>query len=180
VTGVAAEVDLKLPDIVTLSIQQAIAPNMRLLGTVEWSNWSRFEELRVKSTGTGATVLGAATPGSTVGVIDAKWSDGWFFSLGGEYDYSKDLMLRAGVAYEISPVDDPTKRIIGIPDSDRVWVSLGGTYKWSANTSFDFAYTHIFLDDARFTRTTLGTGLTLNGSVDAATDILSVSLKTKW
>jgi len=178
--GVSGEVELKLPDIVTLSLQQALSPNLRLLGTVEWSNWSRFEELRVKSTGTGITVLGPATPGSTVAVIDAKWDDGWFFSLGAEYDYSKTLTLRGGVAYEISPISDPTKRIIGIPDSDRVWLSLGATWKYSEMLTFDLAYTHIFLDDARFDRNTLGTGLNLKGSVEASTDILAVSMKTKW
>lgn len=179
-TGVASEVDVKLPDIVTLSIQQALAPNLRLLGTVEWSNWSRFNELRVTATGTGITVLGAKTPGQTVAVIDANWENGWFFSLGTEYDYTKTLTLRGGLAYEISPVTDPTKRIIGIPDSDRIWASLGATYKYSEKLTFDIAYTHIFLDDARFDRNTIGTGLNLKGSVDASTDILSVSMKTKW
>lgn len=176
----ASTVDLKLPDIVTLSIRQAVSPTMRLLGTVEWSNWSRFKELRVVSDATGPTVLGPATPGSTIGTIDANWSDGWFFSAGGEYDYSPVLTLRAGAAYEISPVDSPEKRIIGIPDSDRIWLSIGATYKYSESTSFDLAYTHIFLEDSEFTRRTLGANLPVNGDVEASTDIISASMKTRW
>lgn len=168
-TAYRGEVDVKLPDIVTLSLQQALAPNLRLLGTVEWSNWSRFKELRVKDTRGIAADL----------VIEADWVDGWFFSAGAEYDYSKSLTLRGGVAFEMSPVDDPKKRIIGIPDSDRIWVSLGASYKWSEHTTLDFAYTHIFLDDAKFDRTALGTNLNIKGSVDASTDIISASLKTK-
>ena len=35
------------PDIVTLSLRQEMTPNMRLLGTVQWENWSRFKQLSV-------------------------------------------------------------------------------------------------------------------------------------
>ena len=169
-TSVNASVDLKLPDIVTLSLRQAVAPNMRLLGTVEWSHWGVFDELRVKA------------QGLTDRVIDARWSDSWLFSVGGEYDLNRALTLRTGVGYEISPVDDPTKRIIGIPDSDRIWVSLGASYRYSESTTIDFAYTHIFLEDSELRRTTLAqTGsLPVVADVEAKTDIISVAVKTRW
>ncbi len=160
-------VDVKLPDIVTLSLRQAMAPNMRLLGTVEYTSWSVFDELRVKRQ-VGADV-----------VIDAKWSDSWLFSVGGEYDVNRALTLRTGVGYEISPVDDPTKRIVGIPDSDRIWASIGASYKYSASTTIDFAYTHIFLKDAELDRLSQQ-GLRVVADVEAKTDILSVALKTRW
>ena len=166
---VAADVELKLPDIVTLSLRQAVAPNMRLLGTVEWTHWSRFDELRVKS----------ANSGATLAAIPANWSDSWLFSVGGEYDVNQALTLRTGVGYEISPVDDPTKRIVGIPDSDRIWASIGASYKYSASTTVEFAYTHIFLEDAELRRTSLQ-GYAVVADVEARTDILSVALKTRW
>ncbi len=164
-----ASVDLKLPDIVTLSLRQAVAPNMRLLGTVEWTNWSVFDELRV----------GHKSNGAADSVIDARWSDSWLFSVGGEYDVNQALTLRTGIGYEISPVDDPTKRIVGIPDSDRIWTSIGASYKWSQSTTIDLAYTHIFLDDASLKRTSL-TGVAITADVQASTDIISVALKTRW
>ncbi|MEQ1612347.1 MAG: outer membrane protein transport protein [Hyphomicrobiaceae bacterium] len=166
-TSYKGTADVKLPDIVTLSLNQALSPNMRLLGTVEWSNWSRFQELRVQGGGVADIV------------IPANWSDGWFFSIGAEYDYSQKLTLRTGVGYEISPIDDPKKRLIGIPDSDRIWLSVGGNYKITQATSVDVAYTHVFLDDSRFDRDTT-TGRNLKGSIEASTDILSVGLKTKF
>lgn len=174
-----AEVDIELPDIVTLSMRQSIAPNMRLLGTVEWSHWSRFEELRVVSKGIGPTVLGLALPGTTIATIPANWEDGWFFSLGGEYDLPSLGTLRAGIAYEISPVDSPDKRFVAIPDNDRIWLSLGATVQITPSMTADLAYTHIFIEDGDFTRTTLA-GIPLTGNVEASTDILAVSLKTKW
>jgi long-chain fatty acid transport protein len=163
--------EVNLPDIVTLSLNQSISNNMRLMGTVEWSNWSRFKELRVSDTsGAGNAPL----------VIPANWSDGWFFSVGGEYDYSKQLTLRTGFGYEISPIDDDKKRLVGVPDSDRVWASFGGTYRLSEATHIDFAYTHVFFEEARFDRNNTNDTLTLKGSVDASTDIFSLGLKTKF
>jgi long-chain fatty acid transport protein len=162
--------EVKLPDIVTLSIRQDISSTTRLMGTVEWSNWSRFNELRVKdTTGKNADLI-----------IDANWSNSTFFSVGGEYDYSKKLTMRAGMAYEYSPINDPKKRLVGVPDSNRIWASLGGTYNMTEATSLDLAYTHVFLQDSTFERNNTANSLTLKGTIEASTDILSVGVKTKF
>lgn len=163
----SAEAKLELPDIVTLSLTQTIAPNMRLLGTIEWTNWSRFESLRLDIAG---------APDVT---IPANWSDGWFFALGGEYDHGERLTLRAGAAYEVSPVESPQQRIITVPDADRIWLSAGASYRWSETTTVDLAYTHIFFDDARFDRTSPA-GFVLEGETENAADIVTVGLKMKW
>jgi long-chain fatty acid transport protein len=168
-TGTA---DVNLPDIVTLSLRQEITAASRLLATVEWANWSRFKELRVKDkSGVNADL-----------VIDANWSNSTFYSLGGEYDYSKALTLRTGIAYEYSPIDDAKKRLIGVPDSNRVWLSFGGSYKVTELTTLDLAYTHVFLQDSRFDRSvTAGpAALREQGSIEASTDIISLGLKSKF
>jgi long-chain fatty acid transport protein len=172
VAPVGAKAEVKLPDIVTLSLRQAVASNMRVLGTVEWTNWSRLDALTVSTAS--PTALGSKLS------IDTKWSDGWFFSAGGEYDYSTDLTLRAGAAYEISPVDDPSKRLTTIPDNDRVWLNIGASYKYSEATTLDFAYSHVFVMDGDFKRTNLSKQITETGSVDAAVDLISVGLRTRW
>lgn len=168
---IPANADLDLPDIVTLSIRQAIAPNMRLLGTVEWSNWSRFKELNLVSP---AGVPLIPRP------IDANWSDGWFFALGGEYDLNPGMTLRAGAAYEISPVDDPTKRFTSIPDADRVWLSAGASVQLTDSMSADFAYTHVFIENGDFDRRALVSNAQITGFAESQVDIFSASLKTKW
>jgi long-chain fatty acid transport protein len=160
--------ELNLPDIVTLSIRQALGANMRLLGTVEWTNWSRFQSLQLTN---------AVSPLPLF--IPADWSDSWLFALGGEYDMSPGMTLRAGLGYEISPVDDPSKRFTSIPDNDRVWLSAGGTVKLSDAVTADFAYTHVFVETGDFNRTTLA-GNVITGQSEAGVDIFAVSLKTRW
>ena len=191
VRSVAAKATLELPNIVTLSLRQDLTPGFRLLGTVEWEQWSRFKELKLVSNGNSASAVGggvivpnqsvftATLPGQTIGVLPANWSDGWFFSLGGEYDFSRQLTLRAGGAYEISPVDAAQKRLIGLPDNDRYWASLGATYKWTDATTIDFSYSHVFVKDGPIDRNSL-TGLNVKGNVEASIDIISVGLRTRW
>jgi long-chain fatty acid transport protein len=107
--------------------------------------------------------------------IEANWDDGYFLSGGLEYDYSDKLTVRGGVAYEWSPVQEASQRLITVPDADRVWLSVGATYKYSEATSFDFAYTHIFVEDGDIIRPS---GFT--GESESSVDIIGVSMKTKW
>jgi long-chain fatty acid transport protein len=160
--------EVKLPDIVTLSLRQAVASNMRLMGTVEWTNWSRFDALTL------------SLPGGNSLPISTRWSDGWFFSAGGEYDYSSALTLRAGAAYEISPVDAPSKRLTTIPDNDRVWLNIGASYKYSENTTIDFAYSHVFVQDGDFARSPIGGAAVFSGNIDASVDLISIGYRKRW
>lgn len=159
---------LKLPDLVTLSIRQEITPRARLLGTVEWTNWSRFQSLDLISDGVGGKLA-----------VPANWSDGWFFSVGGEYDYTPAITLRTGVAYEMSPEDTATKRFTTIPDNNRVWLNLGASYKWSESVSLDVSYAHIFVQDGAFDRTS-PLGIPVTGTIDASCDLVSVGMRTVW
>lgn len=166
---VQADADIELPDIVTVSLEQALTPSIRVSATFEWANWSRLEKLEVYN-------------GQTNGIIqtiETNWDDSYYYAVGADVDVSSTLTVRAGVAYEISPTSSPEKRLTSIPDADRLWVSGGGTYKWSEATSFDFAYTHIFVDDARFNRNA-SVGVNIQGEVESSVDIISASMKTRW
>jgi long-chain fatty acid transport protein len=159
-------------------VRHAISPTVRVLGEAEWVNWSRLGVIPVVIT---EPIPGLVPAGSTVANFDFQWRDGWLFSLGGEYDWSPQLTLRTGVAYEISPVDGATTRLVQDPDSDRVWLSLGASYKMSAKTRLDFSYSHVFYEnDAPFNRVTASTLFTtppLLGTADISMDLISVGFK---
>ncbi|SFV38577.1 OmpP1/FadL family transporter [Hyphomicrobium facile] len=165
--NVPATAKVNLPDIVTLSARQEITPTTRLMGTVEWKNWSVFKDLPL------------TTPGGTL-AVDANWHDGWFFSVGGEYDYSPLLTLRSGVAYEISPVQDPSERLVQIPDNNRVWLSIGASYKWSDSITLDAGYSHIFVQDGGVNLNTVTDIGPFTGTAQASIDLFSVGMRTKW
>ena len=81
--------NLTLPDEVTLSVRQNVSRQLALLGTVEWQNWSRVQNVA-------ATSAGCA--GGVCEVLNLNYRDGWFYSIGAEYAYSPWLTLRTGIA----------------------------------------------------------------------------------
>jgi len=173
-----AQASIQLPDMLALGVRHAVSPSVRVLGEVEWVNWSRLGVIPVVIN----APLGPVPAGTTVANFDFQWRDGWLFALGGEYDWSPNLTLRTGVAYEISPVDGPTTRLVQDPDSDRIWLSLGASYKMTDKTRLDFSYSHVFFEnDAPFNRvpgSTLFTAPPLLGTADASMDVVSVGFKT--
>jgi long-chain fatty acid transport protein len=175
-----AEAGLTLPEQVTFSLRQAVGPSWAVLGTVEWTNWSRLGDVAAVGTGCGPT--------GVCEVLNLNFRDGWFFSVGAEYAYSPTLLLRGGVAYEISPIDDRARTIL-LPDSNRVFLSAGASYKYSEQIILDLAYSHIFVGDADFCigsgggNTHCNSGTTtvlLSGSSDASVDIVSVGLRYRF
>ena len=176
---------LTLPDELTLSARQIVGPRLAIMGTVEWQNWSRLQNVAAVGSGCGA--------GGICEVLNLNYRDGWFYSLGAEYAYSPTLLLRAGIGYETSPIQDRTRDIL-IPDSNRIFVSAGGSYTYSEQISFDLGYAHLFFQDAPFciasaaqnggsSHCNAGTSppaVLLRGSADNSADIVAVGLRYKF
>jgi len=171
---------LNLPATVSIGLRQRLTPQWTALGTFEWSNWSRIGTSNImQASGAPATIVG--TP------VTAKflWSDGWFVSGGAEYQWNDRLAVRGGVGFEKSPVTDGVRSPL-LPDNDRVWASLGATYKWSNKVTLDAAYSHIFVKStpidisAASGNPLFASGVSYIGSVDAHVDIISVALKYRW
>ncbi len=116
------------PEIVTLGVRQRVTAAFTLAGTVEWTNWSRLKTPGIVNAATGAPIQ----------PFPFDYEDGWFFSLGGEYAVNENLTARAGIGYELSPVSTAV-RSTRLPDDDRLWLGIGGTYTHGA-FSFDLAY----------------------------------------
>jgi long-chain fatty acid transport protein len=138
----SASTTVNLPDIVSLGIRQRVDARWTLLGTVEWSNWSRI--------GTSNIMLPNGSPTTILGhpfAIPFEYRDGWFFSGGAEYIWSDRLTLRAGAGYDNSPVTDQV-RVPLVPDNNRILASVGASWQVSKFMHFDVAYLHEWIKDA--------------------------------
>jgi len=170
--GGPIEADVETPGKATLSFSQAVAPNMRVLGTIDWTNWSTLDVVRVRPAPTAI--------GKTI-TLDFQWHDAWFFALGGEWDVNPQLTLRAGGAYEMSPIRNPTERLVQLPDADRIWLSLGATYRLNDTTALNFGYSHVFVEDASLQRgLTTAPAPVLFADTNSRVDIVSVGLTMRW
>jgi len=169
---------LKLPDMVSLGLRQRLDAQWTLLGTVEWTNWSRIGTSTVYQGGAPVFVGPAAV------TLPFQFKDGWYFALGAEYQWNDRLTLRAGAGYEKSPITDMV-RIPLLPDNDRTWLSGGLTYKVTNALSFDFAYSHLFVKNSNIDVSAASgnpwfDGVTYQGNVKAHIDIVSVALKYRF
>jgi long-chain fatty acid transport protein len=172
----SVDATLNLPDIVSLGIRQQVNPQWTVMGTVEWSNWSRIGTTNVNQLG-GAPAL----VGGSAFRVPFEYEDGWFFSAGAEYRWNERLTLRGGVGYEISPITDQV-RTPRLPDNDRFWASMGLSWKVAPFMRFDLAYTHLWIKDPNVNITAASGNPSFSassgpyvGTVSAHTDLFSAS-----
>ncbi|WP_158292193.1 OmpP1/FadL family transporter [Paracraurococcus ruber] len=162
---------LGTPDTINLGLTQRLDERWTLLGGLEWTNWSRFRELIVN--------FDSGRPAS---ITEERWHDSLFASVGAEYRWNDDLSLRAGFAYDQSPVRN-AERTPRIPDSDRYWLSVGASWQVHPNATLSLAYTHIFSPEANVTLSDPGPRNTnlfrgnLNATYQASVDIVTAQLR---
>ena len=172
--------DLETPAIATASVRQRLSERLTLLGTVQWTNWSDLNQVVVKARSTNPNL--GAVAGSPVAVIPLNWHDGWLFSGGLEYEVSERTTIRSGVAYEESPIQHAVERSARLPDTNRIWLSVGATRNISAATTLNLAYSHVFFEDGSIDRTTefpVG-DIRLLGRAEQDVDVFAVSVNIKF
>ena len=137
-----SEATVKTPDTVMLTGTWEATDSLRLSGLIRWANWSNFEKLSVKSEvpfagATGNSMIDGVAGALKNHTIENDWEDTWLFSVGADYAINGNWTVRGGVAYEKDPIADQSKRMAVIPDTDRLWLTLGSTYKYNDQLQFD-------------------------------------------
>jgi long-chain fatty acid transport protein len=176
--------NITLPDELTIGLRQRITNDVTMLAGFEWTHWSLFNRFPVFVT-TQPSVLFPPI-GSPVTTLAFRYNDGWFGSLGGEYKWNSNLTLRAGVALEKSPISTSVRNV-RIPDSDRLWTSLGASYRYNEKLSFDLSYAHLFMRSAPIAILNAANpafgpppGLPFAANTKAHVDIVSVGINYRW
>lgn len=129
--------DIKLPDTLTLSLDHHLSGQWEVLADLAWTGWSKIPVLQFNYANNNASL--ASTP--------ENWRDTWRAAFGGIYRASDQWKLRMGIAYDQSPVSD-AYRTPRLPDNNRLWLSLGGQYRFDKDSALDVSYAHIFVKDS--------------------------------
>ena len=124
--------DPELPASWILSGYHKFSEKWGTTATVKYTQWHRFSVFPAYSSGTGNLD------------VQYRWKDAWNFALGQDYYLNENWTLRAGLAWDQSPVPNSTYRTNRIPDTDRLWTSFGVSYA-TGNHQFDFGYAHLFM-----------------------------------
>ncbi|WP_077529485.1 OmpP1/FadL family transporter [Vreelandella utahensis] len=146
-----ASVPLDIPPSATFGARHKLSEDVTLLFGATWARWSDFEELDIYSAEGGTGAVSGTLDRNPITHITEKWEDTWQYNLGATWQANQEWKLKAGYAWDESPVD--SYNTARIPSQDRHWLTLGAQFA-PANTDWkvDAAVgTLIFDGDAKFT-----------------------------
>ena len=159
-TGVTA--DLTTPSITTLSAVYQATDRLALMADASRTGWDSLRTIDIDFDNTQPTSS-----------EEYAWNDSMFYSIGGEFAVSDRLTVRAGLAYDETPVSDG-RRTPRLPDDDRKWFSLGATWAMSDALEISAAYTRIEVGDPEVDIVS-SSGSRLVGSFDGSANIFGVA-----
>ena len=141
-----AHVKIVTPESLSVHGMYQATAKTKLFADLTWTRHSRFNRAELIFENSKAAVNGR----SDRTVITPNWRNTYKLALGGAYQYSEPLQLRAGLAFDQSPVRDAQSRLNTLPDGNRIWYSAGVKYTHKKRHVFDIAYSHIHINDTRF------------------------------
>lgn len=142
-----ADVKIITPESASVHGMVQATDKLKLFGDVTWTRHSRFNTAQLNFANEKSTISGERSSSTT---ITPNWRNTYRVAVGGAYQVNEQLQLRAGVAFDKSPVRHAGDRMNTLPDGNRVWFSAGVKYNINPNHTLDFAYSHIHINDTEF------------------------------
>lgn len=127
----AATTEITFPATLSLGLYHELSPRLALMTDVTWTGWHSFETLRID----------LANPLQPDIVQEEDWRDTFRYALGLHYAPADEWLLRAGIAYDETPVQDGLRNP-GIPGHDRLILGLGAGHRLSDAITLDVAYVY--------------------------------------
>jgi len=131
-----ASLDITLPETIDFSVTHDVNDRWTLMAGAALVKWSSFDQLVIEND----SPLGTRTE-----VQD--YDDAWQYAVGTAYQLSPSWVVRAGLAYDESPISDEV-RTVRVPTGDRMIYSLGAGWTPVPDLTIDVAYTYIDEDTA--------------------------------
>ena len=139
---------LTTPAMLSMGVYHDINEKWAVMAEYQRVFWSSFQNL---------TFVGdnLNKPEGNIAQVKENWRDTNFYSIGTSYMLDNQWKLRLGLAYDQSAVRY-AHRTPRIPDSDRIWYSMGLGYQYNENLSFDMGYTYIKAHSAKMNSAVTG------------------------
>src|SRR5690606_22067087 len=139
---------IHLPQLLTLSAHYDLSERLALMGSVTYTNWSVFKEIRLEYEDTssrgGSDITGSGDDVRRRDLVQPlNFADTWRAGIALRYQVSPHLVLRTGYSMDQSPVTEADYRTPRGPDADRRIFGLGLSYQAAQNWDIDLAYSLI-------------------------------------
>lgn len=164
-------VELVTPEMLSLSGFHQINERWYVQADANWTNWSRFKAIDIELEDTGDVI---STP--------QYWNDSWRVAIGGGFKLNPEWTLRAGIAYEKTPIPDATASI-GFAFDDYQALSVGFSYEPSETIVVDAGLQHTFSFDRDVNEgdaSIFGDAATNQSNVETQYTSLAVGLRWKF
>ncbi|MFJ2690375.1 OmpP1/FadL family transporter [Pseudomonas sp. NPDC087336] len=168
--GLNTQLDLTVPQTVTLSLFQQLDRQWALLASVNWQDWSEFGEVGVQ---VDTTAIDARST-----TIDANYKDTWQLALGAQYQATPQLLWNVGVAYDSSAVSD-SDRTFTVPMAESWRIATGATYAVNKDTDVNVSWALVYLGDMSVDQTKSTSGDRTSGQFDDAW-ISAIAANMTW
>ena len=140
---------LTTPAMLSMGVYHDINEKWAVMAEYQRVFWSSFQNLTFIGDNLNRQEEG------NIAQVKENWRDTNFYSIGTSYMLDNQWKLRLGLAYDQSAVRY-AHRTPRIPDSDRIWYSMGLGYQYSENLSFDMDYTYIKAHSAKMNSAVTG------------------------
>lgn len=159
VNNTDTELDMQVPQTVTLSLFQQLDRQWALLASANWQDWSGFGDIAVE---VDTTALGAQSK-----TVDAGFKDTWHLSLGAQYQATEQWLWNFGVAYDSSAVSDSNRSVV-VPMSESWRIATGATYALNEDTDVNVSWAMVWLGDMPVDQAKSVSGNRVSGQFDNA------------
>jgi len=156
---------MTFPEVIAAGISHKFNDRFTLLADLDWTGWSRLGQLKLD-------FANAAQPDQT---LLLNWSDTIRFALGGIYQLSDQIGLRAGVSWDETPTSN-TFRSAELPDADEIMGSAGFSYRFNNHLSTTLSYSYGSYEAAPVNLSLFGAG-TLAGTFRRSTNAVALQAR---
>ncbi|TAN37417.1 MAG: transporter [Verrucomicrobia bacterium] len=155
---------LELPQEFSFGIAVKPAPQWSVEVGAVYTGWQSYDKLDVDF------------KNGSKSVISKDWNNAMRYQAGVEYAATKAWMLRAGYAYDETPIPLQTAAY-DVPENDRHEFSLGAGYRWS-RWVLDLSYTYMMILD-RYIPARPADGVLESNFTKGSGQMIGLSLSTK-
>ncbi|HTS54281.1 MAG TPA: outer membrane protein transport protein, partial [Burkholderiales bacterium] len=112
------------------------------------THWDVLQQVNIVNTANNATAE----------QLVVNFRNAWRLALGLNYHPSDAWIIRSGLAWDQSPVQDQY-RTVRLPDNDRYWLAIGASYRPTKAWSFDLGYAYVWFPTTSINTTQVQPGV---------------------
>lgn len=148
---------ITVPDTFNLGVGWQVLGQLFLTADVSYIMWSTYDRVVIEFSEQSPKAQPGQDPRKPDEVSVSDWHNSFAFRIGAEYEAIKNLRLRLGFAYDMTPVPDET---VGpsLPDNNRTVIAAGAGYELS-DFRVDAGYQLVMVGERKIDRGTPVDGL---------------------